>query len=341
MVKKMILLFSIIVGLCMGTLAENESHLSARDVLAKYDEMVSRFNCISMRVHTRWSGTALGLEYVVHNTDVLVNRNGLDLDYYGTAKISDANGVCIAEKVTCHMFINGKQYLASKWPVGGKPMLAQIGHGYGEYKDLQRKFLDSPEYGGCWWSRSDGCEGKTISELLNMAEDLRLSEEVVELCGVSCYMLCGSTKYGVITAWVAPERSYNAVKWIIKKKLEDLYDDRPMVYKESTRIFEAIDFVKIDDVFVLSKGRITRSNKDANGTRTVIYELEASNIELNPDFAILGAFKFKIPDGTPVIVTEHPGIRYVWKDGRVVSDVEGLAFDEIDKMLDQSEPSEN
>lgn len=342
MLKKMILLFSLVVGLSMGTLAENESRPSASEVLTKYNEMVSRFSCLSMQIHTRWSGTPLDLKYTVHEIDVRVSRNGQDLDLFGTEKISDANGVCVSEKVICDMFINGKNYTVYKWPVGKKPKRAQISDN-NEYKeDIQRIFLEASDFGCFIWSRLDGCEGRTIPELLSMAADLELSGEMVELCGVSCYVLRGSTKYGVITAWIAPEKSYNAVKWMVKKGPNDLYNDRRIVHKEEvTRIFEAVDFIKIDDVFVPSKGRFTAPNRDADGTQTLIYEFEVSDIKLNPDFATLGAFKFKIPDGTPVMVTEHPGIRYVWKDGRAVPDVEGLAFEEIDKILDQSEPCDD
>jgi hypothetical protein len=338
MVKKMIILFSIIAVLSMGTLSENEPRPSASEVLTKYNEMVSRLSCLSMRILTRWSGIPLDLKYTVHEIVMRVSRNGQDLDLFGTEKISDVNGVCVREKVICHMFMDGKHYTAYKWPIGKKPKDAQIDYNSEYVEDLQRIFLGSPEFGSSLWSRLDGCEGKTIPELLNMAADLELSVEMVELCGLRCYVLRGSTKYGVITAWIAPERSYNAVKWIVKKGPKDLYNDRPVVHGEVTRIFEAIDFVKIDDVFVLSKGRFTAPNRDTDGTQTLTYEFELSDIKLNPDFVALGAFKFKIPDGTPVIIMEHPGIRYIWKDGRAVPDVEGLAFDEIDKILDQSEP---
>ena len=227
MVRKIILLFSVIAGLSMNILAGNESHLSPKDVLLKYDEMVNRLSCISMRLSSRESWSPLDpnlAKYAVHETDVTVNRNGSNLDCFGTEKIFDVNGVCVVEKIICNMFIDGKHYTAYKWPVGGKPMFAQIADNNEYEEDLQQYFFDAPKYGGDIWSRVIGCDGKTIPEMLKMAQNLELSSEMADIDGISCYVLRGSTKYGKVTAWIAPERSYNAVRWTVEKSPSDIFN---------------------------------------------------------------------------------------------------------------------
>ena len=143
-------------------------------------------------------------------------------------------------------------------------MYAQIGYNDAEeLEGMHQGFLDAPQYGGGIWSRLDGCEGKNIPELLDTAEDLRISSEMAEVNGVSCYVLTGSTKYGIVTVWVSPERNYNAVKYSVKKTAPDMYDD----YRLGDKIpgfegfvlitLEVSRFSKLENVFVPSSGLYT------------------------------------------------------------------------------------
>jgi hypothetical protein len=285
-------------------------------------------------------------KYAVPERDIMVIRNGSNLDCFGTHIIYDVNGVCTFEENICHMFTNGKHSFAFKWPVGGKPMFAQIDSNNEDEEDMHRTFLSVPEYGGAIWSRVIGCEDNTIPEMLEMAQNLELLSEMEEVEGIRCYVLRGSTKYGKVTAWVAPERSYNAVRWTVEKTPSDTYNDyrigdKATGSKQWRRNLKVTQFSLSGEVFVPSAGIHLAARRYEDGKETTnTCEWQASEISLNPDFAALGAFKFKIPDGTPVKVIEHMGINYVWKDGIAVPDVEGLAFDEIDKMLDKSVPCE-
>ena len=48
----------------------------------------------------------------------------------------------------------------------------------------------------------------------------------------------------------------------------------------------------------------------------------------------MGAFKVDLPNGTRVFVTEFPGIRYIWQNGKIAP-VDDPTFEEIDKMVDE------
>jgi hypothetical protein len=49
----------------------------------------------------------------------------------------------------------------------------------------------------------------------------------------------------------------------------------------------------------------------------------------------LGAFKPNVPDGTQVFVVEEPGIRYFWRNGRLVPDMGMPTFGEIDEIVER------
>ena len=337
MKRNLILMFGIILGISMDTFAESELPLSANEVLSRYSEMISRLNRISARIKVKgYSSLELNPPKSYLETDLSVCRDGNNLEFFGTGKSFDSNGTYVKSRIVCHLFKAGRHYLAAKWPVDGKPLMAQIDNDNFE-RDLCLN-LNAPDFGGALWSRVDGCACKSISELLRDSGEHRLFESKEIINCLDFYVLSGSTKYGTVTAWIASQKSYNAVKWTVKKGPNDFYNEYRIKDKtlgDVNRIFEAVDFEKIGDTFVVSKGRITATNTDAKGEDTLIYEYDVSEIELNPDFQALDSFKLRIPDGTPVVITEHPGMRYVWKEGKAVPDVNGATFDEIDKTIDR------
>ncbi len=334
MLKKLIMSCSIIVGIGMNTFGENESLLSPQNVLTYYNQAVSRLDHISMRIRVRASSKLNSNPPKSYfETELNVLRDGNNLEFFGTRKVFDINGVYMRSKVECHLFKEGQYYFAAKWPVGGKPLMAQVNK-ESFAKDLCLR-LNTPDFGGPLWSRVGGCDCKSIWELLNESDDLRFINKKAIVNDVNCFVLSGSTKYGTITVWISPERSYNAVKWSVKKEPRDFYNDHQVTHAEITRIFEAIDFVKIGDTFVVCKGRSVESKIDAKGEENLIYEIDVSDIQLNPDFNVLEAFKFRIPDDTPVTMVEHLGVKYIWQNEKIIPDVNGSIFEEIDKTINK------
>jgi hypothetical protein len=92
----------------------------------------------------------------------------------------------------------------------------------------------------------------------------------------------------------------------------------------------------VNTVFVPKSSRFTDTVNFTNGTKSSDQsEYAVSDIQLNPDFEALGAFKIDLPNGIRVFVMEFPGVRYIWQDGKIVPDVDGPTFEEIDKMVDE------
>jgi hypothetical protein len=87
-------------------------------------------------------------------------------------------------------------------------------------------------------------------------------------------------------------------------------------------------------------GRIVNKTKydDKNNSKKTMITTHCysvSNVQLNPDFEALNAFKIKFPEGTPVRIGDTPGISYVWKNGRAVPKFDKRIIAAIDKEVDK------
>jgi hypothetical protein len=155
-------------------------------------------------------------------------------------------------------------------------------------------------------------------------------------------VLKGTTRYGKVKAWIAPKMGYSAAKWTIEKKNPDLFSDKSITAESWIAAFDSVEFQEIDGRFVPVAGVFTLSDSYPDGQRYSTREqFTVSDIQLNPDFASMGAFRVDLPNGTRVYSPDAPGIRYKWKDGDVVADVDSHAFEEIDKTIEGLRSQEN
>jgi hypothetical protein len=230
-------------------------------------------------------------------------------------------------------------------PFAALPRAAVVNRDYKEHLEVA---LDSSDYCGPLFGRIDGINHKGIAGLLGESNNLRLHDKQENLNGVSCYVLEGTTKYGKVTAWIAPEKGYNALKWVFERNRDDLFDDlfgnaplsaRWPELQGGTSVFECVEMQEVNDVnnvFVPKSSLFTDTTKFTNGTKWRNQtEYTVSDIQLNPDFEALRAFKVDLPNGTRVFVMEFPGVRYIWQNGKIAPNVDAPTFKEIDKMADE------
>lgn len=313
--------------------------VSAGDVLGQYKQALAATARASMRIQVSRTieSDANGPRYDME-TDLKLCQDGNDFDYFGTTTPFDGRGDPGRRRLESRIVRGSQFYTTVTWREGDKPKLAQIAPVV-EWEKLICATRNAAEYGGMLFARVDGCVCNSIPELLGDSADLRLAETFETVAGERCHVLSGTTKYGKVTAWISPERGYNAVKWLVEKGPNDFYDDYRIAEAgivNSSRAFEVLEFDSVDDIFAAAKGRATYKHTDSEGKEVIVtYECTVSEIDLDPDFGALGAFKFKIPDGTPVLITAYPGVRYIWQSGQAVADVNGLTFDEIDRALEQ------
>lgn len=151
------------------------------------------------------------------------------------------------------------------------------------------------------------------------------------LSGTSCFILEAKTKYGTFTVWIAPEKGYNALKYIVRKSGRDILRDDIHIedqgITEWVEVVDSIDVRKIDGVFVPISGKLTGKTKAGDDwERTTHVKVKRSEIVLNPDFKALGAFKISFPEGTEVTHEDIPGLRFRWTKGKFVPDMDEYLF---------------
>lgn len=203
-----------------------------------------------------------------------------------------------------------------------------------DYEDDQKLALDAPELGGPLGGRIFGNNHKSVAELLSDSTNLYLRKGQENINGVSCYVLEAKTKHGKVTAWVAPEKGYSTLKWMIHKTNSDLFDDRPISSNSWLAVFDSVEIRQTNDVFTTTGGILTLTINFPDGRKVSWNKYKVSGIQLNPDFEALGAFKIDLPNGTPVSIDDYPGIRYVWQNGEIVA-ADDPTFDEIDKIVEE------
>ena len=110
----------------------------------------------------------------------------------------------------------------------------------------------SPLYGGPIEGRYNGSNHKSVANMLIESGNVSMSEKQEMINGISCYVLKATTKYGEVAAWIAPEKGYNAIKWIISKRVGQFYRSTTPAEDEFNlweAEFEADELHEIDDVW--------------------------------------------------------------------------------------------
>jgi hypothetical protein len=212
------------------------------------------------------------------------------------------------------------------------------------YTERLKALLENPNFGGPLFGKMYGSNYKSVADLLGESSDLHIHDEKENINGMACFVLEGTSKYGKVTAWIAPEKGYNAMKWVIEKDSHHLFDDAAVSKKWPSveggqvlfNVKELHEIIGEDNtVFAPKLAYFTHITNFRDGTKNVDhFEYKTSDIQLNPDFEALGAFKMDVPNGTRVVVVEHPGFRYVWENGKIVP-AEDPAFEEIDKIVEE------
>lgn len=169
-----------------------------------------------------------------------------------------------------------------------------------------------------------------MAELMSDSKGLKLIGQ--EPIGDSlCYIIEAKTVHGTFTVWIAPEKGYNVLKYVIHRSGNDISQDdihfEDQGITECVEVADSIDVRKIDGVFIPISGKLTDTVKAGDDwERTDHVEVKCSKIVLNPDFVALEAFKISFPEGTEVTHQDIPGIRFRWTNGKFVPDMNKYLF---------------
>lgn len=302
----------------------------AAAVLERYRQSVSWMESVSMKIDINAVSTGLA-DKGPYGVTLLFRRDHGRTEWRGSIFPYDTNGNADANlNHTLNEIFTEDRYVSFGRPANEQLRGVVVGR---DVNDKLQGLLDDPGNGGPLWGRIFGNDHKSVADLLAESADLKMDQETID--SLPCYVLKGTTKYGRVSAWIAPNKGYSALKWTIEKRKPDLFGDKPISAESWIAAFDSVRFQEIDGRFVPTTGVFTLSDSYPDGRKYSTREqFSVSDIQLNPDFDSIGAFKVNLPNGTRVYSQEAPGIRYKWKDGAVVPDVDGHTFEEIDKTME-------
>ncbi|HBG77966.1 MAG TPA: hypothetical protein DDW84_03830 [Phycisphaerales bacterium] len=208
-----------------------------------------------------------------------------------------------------------------------------------DYLKKYKTATESEEGGGPIFGKMYGCSHKSILQLLKESKNATITQAPESLNGISCYKIEGEGRYGRVTAWIAQGNERNLLKWTILKQRDDYFDEAvvgDIGIKQWEASFEVTKLQQINDQS-LPQSAVFKFEKIYDNGKNIKYEYkyEIKDINLNPDFEAIGAFKIDLPDGTPIYIDDIPGIKYVWRDGKPVTDVDQSFLDVLDSEIKQ------
>lgn len=334
MTKKFWLLISVIFVVSGGACVFGQGKdPNAPEVLRYYKESLSWLQSVSMKVDVENQGIEAGVVLPRVESHFIHRRDGKRCEWIGKSVVFDRQGnIDLEGSIAIKSIFTDKQYVDVLGPMDGPPFGASIRR---NFEDEQKLLYDSPRLGGALNGNIFGNNHKNVAKLLSDANDFHVHDAREDINGVPCYVLEATTEYGKVTAWIAPEKGYSALKWSIHKTSGDLFNEDHLQSDSWLAVFDGVGLQKVGGVFVTKCGVFTLTTENSNGRKVVDrYEYKVSNVHLNPDFEAIGAFVPDIPDGTRVYVEEAPGVRYLWQDGKIVP-ADDPTFEEIDKMVEE------
>lgn len=306
---------------------------NAAEVLRRYKESLSWIQSVSMKIDIEIDVDANHPNkwFCPYERHFIFRRDHDRTEWIGQKLLFDEQGnVDPLNSQVIKEIMTGELYVSLYSSLKGPPRGVEISR---DYKKRQKQLLDDPEHGAPLFGEMYGG-----NQLLGESANLHLRNKQEDINGVACYVLEWTTEHGKVIAWIAPEKGYSALKWSIYKRKDRgdlLYDEEPMSSDSWLAVFDSVQVQEVNGVFVTTGGHCTETVNADGRTHVFRHEYKVSEVEINPDFEALGAFKVDLPNGTRVFVTEFPGIRQIWQNGKIVPDVDAPTFEEIDKMVDE------
>lgn len=320
--------------------------LTDRQVLEKYKDSLNWARSVSMQIAVKSEILELpdgNIPNTHSDIQLVYRRDGNDFEWIGKNSAFDANGKYLENsslKIQ-DIFADGRYFTISPLQYGPEkiPHEAIITRDSNPYYQQRLEELRGIEmFGSPLFGRTYLNNRYSIADLLESDAKISIRPDMEQVRESSCYVLEATTKFGHITAWIAPDKAYNALKWKVEKGPNDFVGDNlaGSIVEKGTYEFELFDFQEINGIFIPKTASFTTGVKiSGDGKNAGRYTYNISNVFLNPDFKTLKAFEPNVPEGTRVHSIESPGIKYIWKGGKAVPDVDGQTFEEIDKQIDQ------
>lgn len=326
-----------LVLVCVNHTVWAQPGLSLEELLARHEASQQVWNRIQMTVShetlTVDSAHATSVLYVLQGE---IRRNG---ELFDRILTSDYPALERPSRKTRYVWDARRWYMHYMGATAEESSLSFSDDAEKARRHVDNYFILSPLWGGF--------RGNVIPivELLRDSEDAAVEQEMEDVNGRSCYVVAASTTAGRHRIWIDPERGYHIVKAEVKKRGGDAYyretlptppyvvpksiletwpkdipppATSPVIEYEFT--MDSVSFQKIGDTWVPVEAKWeTRTLRENGRTSIASITFNASDVDLDPDFQALGAFKLDVIDGTKVY-GPPPDNRgsLAWKDGEIV-----------------------
>lgn len=320
--------------------------LSSAEALQRYRESLSYLQSVSMKMVANVDSN--DHELFPQTLDFVFRQDGQNnrAEWIGKQLIYDSDGeIDLQNSAFIKDISDGNMYVGLegdhlKNTIDARRIILRY-----NYKERLKQLLENTNYGGPLFGKMFGSNHKSVADLLGESSDLHIHDKNENINGVACFVLEGTSKYGKVTAWIAPEKEYSAMKWVIEKDPHHLFDDAVISTKwpniedwkitfDVKELHEVIDEDNTEFVPKLAHTNFTINFHD--GTKNVDhFEWKTSDIQLKPDFEALGAFKIDFPNGIRVFIKDSPSVRYKWENGKPVTFVDQSFLDVLDNEIEQ------
>jgi hypothetical protein len=316
------------------------------DALTHYRESLSYLRSVSLRAVVTVHSTAGERELFPQTLDFVFRHDrdthraewlGRLLIYGEDGKIDPRNSMVIKDIADGHMLASLEyDRLAAETDRSRRIML------WYNYEERLKHLYENPNYGGPLFGAMYGSSHKTVAGLFEASPDLHVRRERENINGVPCLVLEGTSPYGKATAWIAPDKGHSAMKWTIEKDPHHLFDDTVLSHKwpgleRSQATFEVKETQEVaaegSTTFAPAAAVFTHLVSHNGITDVDTYEYTVTDIQPNPDFAALGAFKMDLPDGVRVFDQQAPGIRFQWENGRPEAIIDQSFLSDLDREI--------
>lgn len=270
-------------------------------IIGQYNESLSWAESVSMQIDTKISLEGYSNKPSYLERKFTFNRDGDRTEWLEKVLVFDGkNEIDLSNSFESKVIMSGSRSLDVKNFINAKPDIATMTE---NYRDRQKAILYAPKYGGTMTGKIFGNSHKSIYELLSGSQDLSISQTPSKINDVLCEVLAAKTKYGTITAWIAPEKGYIAMKWKIEKDQNDFFNESKLQDLETwVAEYELLELQQDQNIFLPKHSKFTLTVHDKkDNTRISRYDYTVNDIQVDPDFDALGAFVFNLPEDTRVL----------------------------------------
>ena len=155
---------------------------------------------------------------------------------------------------------------------------------------------------------------------------MTLYDTATKILDYDAYLLEANTRYGIVRAWISPDAGNNCLKWEIVKAQNQFYLEGATTDDQFTHWVAAYDAERVEQIdgrYITTQAKfkhIVTDGDTENSNYTQHYKL--TNIDFDPDYEAMGAFKIQLPEGTVVTHEEVPGIQFRWTNGKFVPNID-------------------